>query len=51
MAGETVGVADVMRGVVQHGGIGKAGTENQEAADQQGENSRGDTVIERKRDA
>jgi hypothetical protein len=51
MAGEAVGMANVVCGVMQHGGIGKAGTENQEAADQQGENSGRDAVVERKRNA
>lgn len=51
MAGEAVGMADIVGGIVQHGGIGKAGAEDQETTNQKGKNSRGDAVVERKRNA
>jgi hypothetical protein len=51
MAGETVGVANVVCGIVQHGGIRETGAENQEAADQKGENAGGDAVVEGERNA
>jgi hypothetical protein len=51
MAGETVGVANVVRGIMQHGGIRETGAENQDSADQKGENAGGDAVVEGERNA
>jgi hypothetical protein len=51
MAGETVGMANIVRGIVQHGRIGKAGSENQEAADEKGDDTGRKAVDEGERDA
>jgi hypothetical protein len=51
MAGKTVGVANVVCGVVQHCGIRETGAENQESADQKCEDTGGDAVVEGERNA
>jgi hypothetical protein len=51
MAGETVGVANVVRGIMQHGGIRETRAENQETADQKGEDAGSDAVVEGERNA
>lgn len=49
MAGETVGMANVVRGVVQHGRMCKAGAENQERAEHEGKDTCDETIGKRTR--
>src|SRR5262245_44373221 len=44
VAGEAIGVAHIMGGVVQHRRMRKAGSENQERAEKQGENACYETI-------
>lgn len=49
MAGKAVGVARVMRGVVDRRGIRETGTEDEQSAEEKGNQTCGETIAERKR--
>ena len=51
MAGEAKGMAHVMGGIVQDGRVGKAGAENEEAANEKRDDTGENTVGEGKRNA